>query len=154
MPRHAHDDHFWMSKKRSTLWMSKKKKIEHIGHRHGLPYVYKYDLKLLSIFPWPPTIIIIVKVSMANKFQSGNNRLKLHMGYEKVQLKKFYLAMLYSPQWYLEENMTSYLKINNCLRESNVHTLGFLKHPSLVMFPETNPSNIGLFCIIQDNLSL
>jgi hypothetical protein len=51
---------------------------------------------------------IIVGVSVAYNFQTGNNKIKLLMEYENV-LKEFYLATLYSPYSCLGGNMSSYL---------------------------------------------
>jgi hypothetical protein len=43
----------------------------------------------------------------------------------KVWLRSFYLSMLYSPQWYMRETMTSYLKMATIQEKAIMRTLVF-----------------------------
>jgi hypothetical protein len=74
---------------------------------------------------------IIVGVSVAYNFQTGNNKIKLLTKYEGVT-QKFYLATLYSPRWCLGENMTSYLKLATSLQNSVWKRSTFRCYPTLV----------------------
>jgi hypothetical protein len=64
------------------------------------------------------------------KFQTKKHKTKLLMECGKVT-EKFYLATLYSPHWFLGENMTSYLKMTT-VREKAMCVVWFFERKPVI----------------------